>query len=224
MANKRIRKKQVKQSYQGTQYRGGRVSGRKNLKKTETGNLVNQHNVVFTPEEKKALEQAVNSANRKRARMLKQEATLPRKVMGVDTGETIGQGLQLMGKESDFILQPKTKSLQRFKTHADYENYMKNLERVNSRDYITERVKLYKRNHMKAIDNVFGDDAKDIVMKIRMMKPADYMKMIQSDEMLEISYIYDPSARAGKLNQIRASLGMKLKEDYIDDLIPEEFM
>lgn len=217
MANRRIQKKRNKQSYQGTQYRGGRVSGRKNLKKTDTGNLVNQYNVVFTPEEKKALEQAVNTANRKRARMLKQEATLPRKVMGIDTGETIGQGLQLMGKESDFILQPKTKSLQRFKTHTDYENYMKNLERVNSRDYITERVKLYKRNHMQAIENVFGDDAKDIVMKIRMMKPADYMKMVQSDEMLEISYIYDPSARQGKMNQIRASLGMKLKEDYIDE-------
>lgn len=224
MANRRIQKKQNKQSYEGTQYRGGRVSGRKNLKRLETGNLLNQHGVIFTPEEKKALEQAVNTSQAKRRRMLKQEATLPRRVMGVDTGETIGQGLQLMGKESDFILQPKTKSLQRFKTHEDYEKYMKNLERVNSRDYITERVKLYKRNHMQAIENAFGDDAKDIVMKIRMMKPADYMKMVQSDEMLEISYIYDPSARAGKMNQIRASLGMKLKEDYVDDDIPEEFL
>ena len=218
MANKRIQKKKTKQSYQGIQYRGGRVSGRKNLKKLPTGNLQNQHGVIFTAEEKKALEQAVNTANRKRARMLKQEATLPRKVMGVDTGETIGQGLQLMGKESDFILRPKTKSLQRFQTKEDYNRYMKNLERVNSRDYITERVRLYKRNHMKALEEHFGDDAKDIIMKIRMMKPEDYMRTVQSDEMLEISYVYDPSARSGKLNQMRASLGMILKEEEL----PEE--
>ena len=42
--------------------------------------------------------------------------------------------------------------------------------------------------------------------------------MIQSDEMLEIGYVYDPSARSGKMNQIRASLGMKLKEEEIDEM------
>lgn len=210
MANKRINKKRG--LYEGKQYRGGREEGRKNLKKLESGNLLNQHGVVFSIEEKKALESAVNQANRKRREMLKQEAKLPRRVMGVDTGDTVGS-LQLMGKESDFILQRKTKSLQRFRSREDYERYMKNLHRVNQRDYIGERVKLYKRNHMKALENAFGDEAKDIMMKIRMMKPEEYMKMVQSDEMLEIGYIYDPSARSGKMNQIRASMGMKLKEE-----------
>lgn len=213
MANKRIQKKKGK-SYEGGQYYGGRQAGRKNLKTTASGSLLNQHGVEFTPAEKKALENAVNRANAKRKKMLEMEAKMPRRVMGVDTGDTVGN-LHLMGKESDFILARKTKSLQRFQTHEDYERYMKNLERVNQKDYITERVRLYKRNHIKAMENVFGDDAKDIAMKIRMMKPAEYMKMVQSDEMLEISYIYDPSARSGKMNQIRASLGMKLKEEEV---------
>lgn len=214
MANKRQRKKAAKRAamgaYEGQQYRGGRTAGRKNLVRVD-GGLKNQYGVVFTEDEKKALEQAVNTANRKRKRMLEQEAKLPRMVGGKDTGDTVAS-LQLMGKESDFILQRKTKSLQRFQTKAEYERYMVNLERVNSRDYITERVRLYKRNHMKAIENAYGDEAKDVIMKIRMMKPADYMRMVQSDENLEISYIYDPSARSGKLNQLRASMGMKLKE------------
>ena len=71
---------------------------------------------------------------------------------------------------------------------------------------------------MTALENVFGDEAKDIMMKIRMMKPKDYMKLIQSDEDLEVSYIYDPSARSGKLNKIRASLGMRLKEEIIEEI------
>ena len=204
-----------KNKYEGGQYRGGRVEGRKNLKHTATGDLLNQHGVVFTPEEKKALEIAVNTANRKRARMLKLEATLPRKVLGVDTGQTVGT-LQAMGKESDFILTRKSKSLQRFKSREEYDRYMKNLARVNSRNYITERVELYKQNHIKALDNVFGDEANDLKEKISMMNVRDYMKMVQSDESLEISYVYDPSARAGKLNQMRASMGLKLKEDVFD--------
>lgn len=222
MANKRQRKKAAKAAgtWEGQQYRGGRSPGRKNLERVD-GGLRNQYGVTFTQDEKKALEYAVNTANRKRARMLEQEAKLPRMVGGKDTGDTVAS-LQLMGKESDFILQRKTKSLQRFKTREDYDRYMKNLHRVNQRDYITERVRQYKRNHMKAIENAYGDEAKDVIMKIRMMKPKDYMRMVQSDEMLEISYIYDPSARSGKLNQMRASMGMKLKEEGMDEL--DEFI
>ena len=52
-------------------------------------------------------------------------------------------------------------------------------------------------------------------MKIRMMKPNDYMRMVASNEEMEISYIYDLQQLEGKLNQIRASLHMKLKEEPI---------
>ena len=207
-----------KPRYEGQQYRGGRTKGRKNLKKLDGGGLLNQHGVIFTPEEKKALERAVNTANSKRTRMLKEEAKMPRMLNGRETGQSVGQ-LHLMGKESDFILARKSKSLQRFKTHDDYERYMKNLHRVNSKDYVTERIKLYKRNFNKTLTSVFGyDDTKDIQMKIRMMKPDDYMKMVQSDESLEIGYFFDSSSPAnyGYLNKIRASLGMKLKEESIE--------
>lgn len=207
--------KKKRPSYEGQQYRGGRDTGRKNLKKTEAGNLVNQYGVTFTPQEKRALENAVNTANRKRARMLKEAATLPRMVSGRDTGDTVGS-LQLMGKESDFILSKKTKSLQRFRDREQYDRYMKNLRRVNSPEYLDDRIRLYKRNYMKALENAYGDEAKDVMMKIRMMKPRDYMKMVEQDEILEINYHYTPTERTGKLNQIRAALGMKLKEESID--------
>lgn len=209
MANKRQRKKNEKKRlgvFEGKQYRGGRPSGVPNLKKSKTGELVNMYGVTFTPEEKKRLETLANTANRKRKKMLKVEASISER----------NSQLQLMGKESDFILTRKHKSLQKFKSREEYERYIKNLQRVNSRDYIDERVKLYKRNHMTAIENVFGDNAKDVLMKIRMMPRDQYMKMVQGDEFLEIGYIYDASALAGKLNQIRASLGMKLKEEDMD--------
>lgn len=220
MANKRQRKKAAQKaarSFEGQQYRGGRTSGRQNLKRTN-GNIINQHGVKFTESEKRALENAVNAANRKRKKMLKEAATLPRMVAGKETGDTVGS-LQLMGKESDFILAKKTKSLQRFQTRQQYNKYMKRLNDINTdfESYMNDRIRLYKRNHIKALENAYGDDAKDIAMKIRMMKPKDYMKMIEKDETLEISYIYDPSERSGKLNQMRASMGMKLKEDDLSD-------
>lgn len=205
----------LKPSFEGGQYTGGRKKGTPNLVKLDGGKVQNQHGVIFTPEEKKALERAANTANRKRMKMLEKEGNLPRMIGGIETGDKV-KSLQLMGRESDFIITRKSKSLQRFKSREEYERYMKNLERVNSPDYVTERIKLYKRNHMAALDNVFGDDAKDVKMKIRMMKPKEYMELMQKDELLEIGYIYDPSQKSGKLNQIRAALGMKQKEEPIE--------
>lgn len=202
-------------TYEGEQYRGGRKKGSGNLKRVD-GGYKNQHGLVFTEAQKKALESAVNRANYKRSKMLKEEGNLPRLVGGKDTGQKVSQ-LQLMGKESDFIISRKSKSLQGFKSMEQFEKYMDNLARINSPDYVDDRTRLYKRNHMKALENVFGDEAKDVIMKIRMMKPEDYRKLIQSDENLEVNYVYDPSARTGKLNQIRASLGMNLKEDSWDE-------
>lgn len=203
-------------TYEGGQYAGGRKPGRKNLVKLDDGKMQNQHGIVFTPEEKKALESAVNTANRKRMKMLEEEGHLPRMKGGRDTGDKVSS-LQLMGKESDFILARKSKSLQQFKSKEDFYTYLDNVRRVSKPEYIEERTRLYKRNHMKALENVFGDDAKDVIMKIRMMKPEDYRRLIQSDEDLEVSYIYDPSQKDAKLNQIRTALGMKQKEEYIDD-------
>lgn len=185
--------------------------GRTPLIKTDTG-VINKHGVSFTIEEKRALESAVNTATKKRARLLKAEAQLPR--MGLDgkpTGDKVAS-LQLMGRESDFILTPKTKSLQRFTSKEQYNRYMGYLKEVNKPDYIDERIRLYKRNHMKAIEENLGD--KGIVMKIRMMKPADYAKLVSSyEDVMEIHYVYGADARQAKINQIRTVLGMPIIEE-----------
>lgn len=136
-------------TYAGTQYRGGREKGRKNLKKLDNGSYMNQHGVVFTAEEKKALETAVNTANRKRKRMIERTDDLPILLGGQPTGQT-QKDLRLMGKTSDFILSQKSKSLQRFKSEDEYHRYMENLKRVNSKDYIDKRIELYKKNIIKA--------------------------------------------------------------------------
>ena len=202
--SKRQRKKNAKKlgTWEGEQYRGGRAPGRKNLKKTDTG-YINQYGVEFTKEQKKALERAVDRSNYRRKKMQAE----------ADALNPNNRQLRLMGKESDFIISRQTKSLQRFKSLEEYEKFMDKQARIQSGEYLEDMTRHYKRNYMKALENAFGDDAKDVKMKVRMMKPEKFRQMVEADELLEIGYIYDPSARAGKLNQIRASFGMKLKEE-----------
>lgn len=190
--------------YEGRQYQGGRQPGRKNLERVD-GGYKNQYGVTFTEEQKQALSRAVDRSNYQRKKQIAE----------VDRLNPQHSQLRLMGKESDFIITRQSKSLQRFKSMEDYEAFMDKQSRIQSGEYLEDRTRLYKRNYMKALDNAFGDDAKDIKMRVRMMKPEDYRKLVESEELMEISYVYDPSARAGKLNQIRASLGMKPKEEDI---------
>lgn len=192
--------------------RAGSRLGRKNLKHHADGRIENQHGVMFTEKEKRALESAVNMANRKRAKQLKEAATLPRTVRGIDTGDTLATKLQ-MGFESDFIISKKTKSLQRFTTHEQYTKYMKYLQSVNSSKYLDDRTRLYKRNYIKALEQVHGDSAKDIAMRVRMMKPADFRKLIEQEELIEINDLYAPEDKASEREKLRASFGMKSKED-----------
>ena len=184
----------------------GRKAGVPNLKKTATG-YINQYGVEFTQEQKKTLERAVNRSNYRRNKMLNEYDTLNSK----------NAGLRQLGKEPDFIISKQGKSLQQFKSMEDYEKFLDKQARIQSGEYLDDMTRLYKRNHMKALENVFGDEAKDVIMKIRMMPPEQYREMIDKDEFLEVSYVYDPSARTGKLNQIRASMGMKLKEEDMEE-------
>jgi hypothetical protein len=206
MASKRQRKKNAKKlgTWETQQYRGGRVAGKKNLKKVP-GGLQNQYGVTFTKEQKRALERAVDRSNYRRKKQLAE----------ADKLNPNHSQLRLMGKESDFIITRQSKSLQRFKSLEEYEQFMDKQARIQSGEYLEDRTRLYKSNYMKAIDNVFGEAGKGVKMKVRMMKPEKFRELVETlgDEM-EIGYIYDPQARMGKLNKIRALLGMReLEED-----------
>lgn len=192
-----------------SQWKGGRKAlempgpGRKekvpNLKRVE-GGFQNQYGVTFTPEQKKALENAVRRSNYAREKQLNTEYGKANALQ------------RYLSQESDFIISRQSRSLQGFKTMADFESFMDKQARIQSGEYLADRTRLYKRNHMEALKNVFGDEAKDVIMKIRMMSPEEYREAIKKDVFLEVNYIYDPSSMHGKLNQIRKSLKMKEKE------------
>lgn len=194
----------------------GRKRGTKNLVRKD-GLLINQKGVAFTLEEKRALENKVRQVNRKRKEMQKIFGVLPRKVGGKETGDTVSS-LQFMDKESDFILSRKTSSLQRFESRKEFEQYMRNLERVNHPNYINERGKLYKRNYLRTLrENYAWDDIKDIYMKIQTMPQDKYMREVTSNEELEIGFLPSDDSAASLLNPIRAALGLKEKDEWFDE-------
>lgn len=194
---------------------GGRKKGVKNIEKTSTG-YRNRHGVEFSEADKKALVSAVNSAERKRKRMLEQASKLEKLN---DAGEPVGASVlqsYIMGKEHDFILTQKTKSLQRFTSREQFDRYLDYLHQVNKRDYVDKRVELYRENHVKAIEQTLGDS--ELAQRIKDMSLKDYTKLVmQHEDTMEIHFIYDNKNASAKSNQIRRVLKMHPLESDMDD-------
>ena len=182
--------------------------GRKNLNRVGDS-YFNEHRVEITVDEKRELENLVRRANRKNKKMSEEWLNKPYTPYGVDTGLT-NRDRHAFSRdpnhiESDFIISRRSASLQQFKTRESFEGYVDSLKKVVDPKFIEKATRSYKRNYMAALENVFGDDAKDIKMKVRMMKPDQFREMIERDDIREIGFIYGEEHRDARLEAIRAS-------------------
>lgn len=189
---------------------------KKNLHVTPKG-VRNENGVWISNEEKKHLVSLVNSANRKRKRLLDLEKSLPRMVGGKEiAGSSIGE-LQSMGYESDMVMHPKTKSIQKYRSKKEFNMYIKMLEKVVKKDYINQRVDLYKQNKIKSIVNVYSDspagraEVAKIVEKIQKMSNEQFMKAVMSDEALGIEFDYEHTAKKARLKLLKKAVNAHAK-------------
>ena len=195
----------------------GRKKGTPNIKKKDNGMIVNKHGVEFTKEEKKKLEYKVNSANRKRKRLLEIEGSQMRTIAGKSTGRTVAQSAGAFGYESDMMLHKRSKSIHKFRSRKEYDTYMRNLEIVTDRGYIDKRVQLYKDNHVKSLKKVFdekgmSEDLKVLTDVINNMSPAEYQKFVMRDEIMNIEYMYTKEEKKMKMKQMKSALEKYLPE------------
>lgn len=196
--------------------------GKGNRRKSLTygdGYIKNENNVLFTPEERKALENAVNRANYKRKKQVNEWEAAPHKIGGRQIAPDKTQ-LKLMGDEPDLIITRKSKSLQQFKTKDEYYTYMEYLNRVNQKDYLDSRISLYKENYIKALKKSLNDKrvVAPLEAKIKSMSNKDFYKLALSDKLLSIKEAYLYRNKAKQAKRLYKTFGVKGRDelDIID--------
>lgn len=191
-----------------------------NLKR-DNGTIINQYGVEINEDEARRLRNLVQRVNRKREKMLQQFKDKPLFYGGQRLDESREQ-LMLMGEEMDIMIRKRSASLQRFKDKRALNQYMRQLERVASADYMEYRTKLYKRNYMEALQNQYGmypDLLKGVLMKVRMMKPEAFAQLVGMDRLFQIKEHYSLGGTLDRLKAVREKLGLN-NPDYDDE---EEF-
>lgn len=165
------------------------------LKRNRRGSVILPNGERITISEQKALRSAVNSANRKRKRMLERlpaEAKVKYKDFGI---------------ESDFVMRKKTTSLKRFRNKNEFKRYLKSVQKIASGEFERKRIITYKENYIRALRNTFNSSANKAIKAVRNMDLKTFRQKVESDELEEIGYVYyDPNGE--KLTRISQQLGL----------------
>ena len=165
------------------------------LKRNRWGSVILPSGARITKSEQKALRSAVNSANRKRKRMLERlpnEARVKYNDFGI---------------ESDFVMRKKSTSLKRFRNKKEFLHYLRSVQKIASGEFERKRIETYKENYIRALRNTFNSSANKAIKAIKDMDLKAFRRMVESEELEEIGYIYyDPNNE--KLTRINQQLGV----------------
>ena len=188
------------------------------------GYIMNEHRVVFTIEEKKALENAVTKANYRRNKQIAQFKKSPHNIGDRQISTDKGQ-LYVMGKDPDMIITKKTKSLQRFKTKDSFNKYLDYLNKVNSDEYLYYRTKLYQSNYILAVKSRIDDAryAEPIVAAIERISPEAFYEMSMSNEVVEIDYVYTAESIKKLIMQLNDAFHAGIPQSMIDQIDEHKF-
>lgn len=162
--------------------------GQAHYKKTKRGSIILPNGERITPKEQKAFRSAVNSANRKRKRLI---ANLPKEAR---------ERYADFGVDSDFVARHKSTSFARFRNKSEFNRYFRGVKKIASRDYIDSVVGQYRRNLNKAIDNVYNSAGKPLKDYIKKLSNEELRELTLSGEFEDIGYVYyEPVAVKSKL-------------------------
>lgn len=165
------------------------------LKRNNRKSVILRNGQRITLKEQKALRSAVNSANRKRKRMIENlpaEAKAKYKDFGI---------------ESDFVMRKKSASLSRFRNKKEFDRYLRNVRRIASGEFERKRAETYKQNYIRALRHTFNSSANKAIKAVRDMDLKTFRHLVESGQLEDIGYVYyDPNNE--KLIRICQQLGL----------------
>lgn len=152
------------------------------------GSIILPNGQTISMTEQKHFKSVVNSANRKIKRL---QSQLPKQAKSV---------FAEFGVRSDFMMSTKSYSFRRFRNKREFNQYVRQLERITNRNYLTRVVNTYRKNIRRAITNVFGTSGRPLNRFINELSDNELRELTLEGELEDIGYVYyEPQAVAVKL-------------------------
>ena len=163
----------------------------KRYRRNARGSIILPNGQTISMTEQKHFKSVVNSANRKIKRL---QSQLPKQATSV---------FAEFGVMSDFMMSTKSYSFRRFRNKREFNQYVRQLERITNRNYLTRVVNTYRKNIRRAITNVFGTSGRPLNRFINELSDNELRELTLEGELEDIGYVYyEPQAVAVKLETL----------------------
>ena len=163
----------------------------KRYRRNARGSIILPNGQTISMSEQKHFKSVVNSANRKIKRL---QSQLPKQAKSV---------FAEFGVRSDFMMSTKSYSFRRFRNKREFNQYVRQLERITNRNYLTRVVNTYRKNIRRAITNVFGTSGRPLNRFINELSDKELRQLTLEGELEDIGYVYyEPQAVAVKLETL----------------------
>ena len=166
----------------------------KRLRRTSRGTVILPSGEKITLTEQRALRSAVNSANRKRKRLLEKMPANRVSTKQVD---------------ESWYYRKKSVKLNRFKNKAEFNRYLRGVQKIASGKFEQVRARTYFENYKQAIRLAFGkaSDTRNLIIKVnRVGVKAMEEAIANGDIEAEIGYLYTREQRDKQYDKIDAML------------------
>lgn len=139
--------------------------------------VMSETGIQTTKWEKKEIGLKVASINRSR--------TIERKKADVSTYKGT------MGSIENAGLKPKNYNIDKIKAR-DWEKFKEAVDKQIKATYGDVKTEKYKENYLKAMQNVFGSEGKDLFDRIQKIPADRLIRLFYDNPILQIDFVYDP--------------------------------
>lgn len=163
----------------------------KRYRRNARGSIILPNGQTISMSEQKHFKSVVNSANRKIKRL---QNELPKQAKSV---------FAEFGIRTDFMMTTKSYSFRRFRNKREFNQYVRQLERISKREYLSNVIDRYRKNLRRAVTNVFGTSGRKLNRFINQLSDKELRQLTLEGELEDIGYVYyEPQAVAVKLETL----------------------
>lgn len=155
----------------------------------------NEYGVVFTKREIQQAKEIVNKTNKalsKRNKKLKNKKSSNEPSRMVDTRNSAIKKVKF--------------NKNNFTSKEGFKRFLSNTKKKGTKKYSDEKLKQFKRNYIKSLNDVFGEMSRNIVNKIKKMNDIDfYNTYMENENSASFDFIYlflDVMTKLNQLNEV----------------------
>lgn len=167
----------------------------------------NKYDVVLSRDEMKEIKQKIKTINKRKNKEYNKIKNKLFKSRGIDTLEKV-KDRRLMGDVRYDEFKEKKFNFENIRNKQELKGFLEQINKQVKPNYYSKRQKQYKENYIIALNNVFGELAKNLIKKVRSMSIDEFMNLYYTEDIANVDFMYEFTDLLIKLSELEILFGI----------------